>query len=253
MKWLLGEWQSKNEKSLITESWTMDGSLLVGKGITKKFGSKSSEFIEHLSIQKIAETIFYSAKPPQNDYPVSFKLIDCSATHLKFENKTHDFPKVITYRQLSKTKMRAEVSGEKSKSFSLVFDKVLTKSLSKKDIVIRYVDSYNKKDLAAMMKFTTENINWMIISGKTVSLETKNRVELTKVLEQHFGRAGGAISSLSGIVESGAFVSAVEKSSSIKSGKKSSACSLSVYEFSQVKGEENLIKNVWYYDAEKCD
>jgi len=254
LTWLLGEWQGTANQSNTTELWHMAGDDRIdGKGITQKNKKGMPDFIEFLSIQKIGNAIFYSAKPPQNEFPVSFKLTECSSSYLQFENKTHDFPQLIKYHKVSETKIKVEVKDKNDKGFEINFERASTLYLSQRDIVFSYVDAYNQKDLVAMMKHTDDNIHWMSINGKTISIETKNRDELERVLKQHFSRARKSHSSLSAVVESGSFVSAIEKSTSIKSGKESSACSLSVYEFSRKEDQTKQIVNVWYYPAEKCE
>jgi ketosteroid isomerase-like protein len=251
--WLLGEWESRSPQNLISESWKKSGESLIGKGVTKKRQTDSSEFVEHLYIQTVGNDIFYSAKPPQNEFPTSFKLTDCSKKHLKFENSTHDFPQVISYNKVDKNRIRADVSSKDNKGFSIDFNRRVAELEDRTNIVMSYVEAYNKKDLAGMMKFITTDIHWMSINGKTITTETNSREELAETLKQHFKGSIKYHSSLSNISVSGAFVSATEKSVSLLPNKKSTTCSLSVYEFSQEKGQSNLIKNVWYHTAEKCE
>lgn|GEM_PF-651255 len=252
--WLLGEWQSKGEKTLVLESWKMTGAgQLQGIGKTISLNNNKSPFVESLRIIKMAGEIFFVAKPPQNELPVAFKLIECSDKHLRFKNATHDFPQVIEYQKISTDQIKASVSAKNNKGFDINFNRTKQAQNDNAEIISRYVTAYNQKNLTEMMKYTTHNIHWMSVSNNNVSVETKSKAELTKALKGHFSRAKKSHSSLSGISSYGSFVSAIEKSTAIRDGKKSSACSLSVYEFSKNKGEENLIKNVWYYDAEECD
>jgi len=262
LQWLIGDWQSKTDKTLITESWQLSTEhILTGKGVTETLRNDPTSTSEYLNITKIADEIFYTAKPPQNDYPIAFKLKFCHQNSLKFENTTHDFPQFIEYTQISEAKMIAKVSSENNPGFVINFErndvlnlnqKANTDALSKADIVQLYVDAYNQKNLTGMMKFASQDIKWMSIDSDKLSLETTNKTELISALKQHFARARKSNSSLSELIERGRFVSTVEKSTAKKLGKVSSYCSLSVYEFSNKKRQENLIKNVWYYAAQKC-
>jgi len=262
LQWLIGDWQRKTDKTLITESWQLSTEhILTGKGVTEKLYSDSTSISEYLNITKVVDEIFYTAKPPQNEYPIAFKLKICQKNSLKFENTKHDFPQFIEYVKISKEKMVAKVSSKDNQGFAIHFDRIDSKNidkrakanvLSKADIVQQYVDAYNQKNLPGMMKFVSQNIKWMSVDSDKLLVETKNKLELITALKQHFSRSRKSHSSLSDVVERGRFVSAIEKSSAKKSGKTLSYCSLSVYEFSNEKLQENLIKHVWYHATQKC-
>jgi hypothetical protein len=88
----------------------------------------------------------------------------------------------------------------------------------------------------------------MMVYDDKMSIETKNRKELELALKQHFTGAIQSNSTLSGVAGYGDFVFAVEKVTSLKNDEPQSACSLSVYQFT-----EELIKAVWYYPAQSCE
>ena len=67
--------------------------------------------------------IFYLAKPEQNDFPVAFKLTQCSSKNAVFENSTHDFPRKLDYQLGANNKMSVIVSGEIGNSFKINFIK----------------------------------------------------------------------------------------------------------------------------------
>ena len=115
INWILGEWQHENEKILATEIWiklspnTYDG---IAQTLSKK--EDKITFVEALRIVEMTDEVFYVAKVSHNEYPISFKLIDCSDSTAVFENNTHDFPKKIFY-QLSDggRSLSVTVSNEK--------------------------------------------------------------------------------------------------------------------------------------------
>ncbi len=253
-EWLLGDWQKKQGNTLITESWILTNeNLMHARGVTHSNKKDSKPFIEHLSIQKIGDNIFYIAKPPQNELPVAFKLTQCTSQSIRFENITHDFPQIIEYQISSEGQLKAKVSSLTNTGFEIDFNKVATTELTNKQIVVEYVEAYNQKNLAKMLNYMSENIHWMNLSDSTISIETKNKQGLEVALKEHFSRTKKVKSSLSGIVEIGRFVSAVEKITSIKDNQEINVCSLSVYEFSLKPEAQQLIENVWYHPPVKCN
>ena len=246
-KWLLGNWQTQPLKSTTTEQWYMlDDKSLVGVGTTNHNNSNKPPFIEALRVVEMGGEVFYLAKPPQNELPVAFKLVECSNKYLKFANPQHDFPQTIEYTLHSSQRMVALVSGG-GKSFSLDFGREAGDVKDNTTRVQTYVDAYNRRDLKAMLEFTHQDIGWMSVYDDKVAVETKNQAELKAALKQHFARPSQSTSSLLGLSSYGDFVSAIEKVTSMKNGKTRSACSLSVYQF-----DHDLIKAVWYYPAQSC-
>lgn len=254
LSWMSGNWQSKQGKTLIKETWHLENeNLLKGLGSTSSNDKGKSDFIEYLSVQKISDDIFYIAKPPQNEFPVAFKLTDCSAQSIKFENITHDFPQYIAYQRDSKNSLTARVSSQSNTGFEIKFQLIEDSKLTGKDIVAKYVDAYNQQNLAEMMQYVQQDIHWLALEGSNISIETKNKQELIAALKQHFNRAQKSVSSLHGVTQNGNIISAIERISLLKDAKEVSRCSLSVYEFSNDKVAGYLIKNVWYYPLQKCD
>ena len=245
--WMLGSWQAKTSKTLTTEVWrTVNDDYRTGIGITKKMNSNKAPFVESLGLIEMAGEVFYLAKPPQNEVPVAFKLVECSDTYLKFTNVDHDFPQVIEYTKYSDKRMVAVVSGG-NKRFDIDFTSAINDEIDNIETVKSYVDAYNRRDLAAMLTFATADIVWMMVFDDKVSVETKNKAELALALEQHFSRPAKSHSSLSSVANYGGFVSGIEKVTTKKEGQTRSACSLSVYQFTG-----NKIKAVWYYPAQSC-
>ena len=78
-------------------------------------------FLESIVVAPLSGTIYYTAKVPQNKYPVSFELTDCSATIAVFENSDHDFPTRIAYHLVEETKLRVDVSGPEGRWLQRAF------------------------------------------------------------------------------------------------------------------------------------
>ncbi len=122
--WLLGYWIADDGKSITIEHWEK-----VGLGSFKGYGESRDKFSnerktgESLRLVEMANDVFYIAKPEQNDFPVAFKLTQCSRKTAVFENSTHDFPKKLEYQLGLNYKMMVTVSGEKGNSFEINFIK----------------------------------------------------------------------------------------------------------------------------------
>ena len=111
--WLIGKWQTQKERALITETWhKLSDNTFEGVGTT-------SNSAESLRLLAMSGEIFYFAKVSHNPTPIAFKLIQCKDKSYIFENKLHDFPNKIAYRQISKTALQIIVSGKGEKSFSI--------------------------------------------------------------------------------------------------------------------------------------
>jgi hypothetical protein len=120
--WLLGYWVADDGKSITIEHWKkVSPQSFEGYGETRKKHSNERQTGESLRLVEMANELFYLAKPEQNDFPVAFKLTQCSQKNAVFENSTHDFPKKLEYQLGLNNKMTVTVSGEKGKSFEINF------------------------------------------------------------------------------------------------------------------------------------
>jgi hypothetical protein len=244
---LLGHWRSQSNQQLISESWQLvDAKNRSGIGTTQKLGSNKAPFIETLRIVEMSGEVFFLAKTPQNQMPVAFKLIECSENSIKFENNQHDFPTSLEYQKVSATQLKAMVRGADGKGFDIDFTSQLpTNNLQ---LVQAYVDAYNQKNIDAMLQYADEQIKWMSVSGQTVAIETKNKMELKAALSKSFNGSDHGFSAMVALIENNPFVSGIEKASWQAAGQWHSQCSPVVYEF-----EEKKIKNVWYFSSTDCE
>lgn len=111
-EWLIGSWENNLEKGKLLESWEKtNDSTLSGKSFFIK--DKDTLNNETIMLAQKGNDLFYipTVKGQNNDAPVVFKLTHSTTTQLVFENPEHDFPKKITYRQITKDSIVAEISG----------------------------------------------------------------------------------------------------------------------------------------------
>ena len=122
LTWLVGNWNSENNKLKINEIWKrISGKTFEGSGSTYSIEKNQIVSSETLRIVEMSGEVFYIAKVASNDLPVAFKLTSCTAETAIFENSQHDFPKKLSY-QLNKDKnITVFVSGEEGKGFSIEF------------------------------------------------------------------------------------------------------------------------------------
>lgn len=110
--WLIGKWENKSESGNLEETWTkVNDSTFQGQSYYIK--GKDTLHFESIVLQQNGEELFYNptVKGQNNDKPVSFKLTIITDKQLVFENPKHDYPQKITYNQITKDSLVAEISG----------------------------------------------------------------------------------------------------------------------------------------------
>lgn len=106
---MTGKWQVNNAQEF--EEW-YDGETFPFKGAVY---SGSGNKREELSIDKVGTDIIYFAKVfnQNGGKTIGFKMINCAADKITFQNKEHDFPNTISYIFKSSNNMEALVSGQR--------------------------------------------------------------------------------------------------------------------------------------------
>jgi hypothetical protein len=99
VRWLLGEWISRGEQRVTTETWR-EASTETFEGIVTSQSGDNGEvsLVETLRLAVMSGRVFYFAKVPEHARPVSFTMTACDERTAVFENPDHDFPKKIEYR-----------------------------------------------------------------------------------------------------------------------------------------------------------
>jgi hypothetical protein len=99
LHWMLGKWQEEDSKKTTIEIWTkVSSQTFDGSAQTLSKKDDKVTFYESLRLVGMAGGLFYLAKVSHNEFPVPFKLTECSERKAVFENPTHDFPKKIVYQ-----------------------------------------------------------------------------------------------------------------------------------------------------------
>ena len=110
--WLLGNWENKSVEGSLTENWkkvndsTYKATSYFAKG-------KDTLHFETINLEQKGEALTYIAtiKGENDDKPVAFNLTTSTEKQLVFENQKHDYPQKISYSQISKDSIVAEISG----------------------------------------------------------------------------------------------------------------------------------------------
>jgi len=114
-----------------------------------------------------------------------------------------------------------------------------------KAIVSAHVDAFNEGDVAGMSKMQHPNIEWLNISGSTMSIQASGRAALAKNMQDYFNSSTRVTGTLKDWSLNGDFVSVTETVRwKAEDGKTKSQNALTVYQL-----EDNLIRRVWYFPS----
>lgn len=109
-----------------------------------------------------------------------------------------------------------------------------------------FIAAFNAHDSSAMSQFVTDDVQWLSISGESISIETKGKDALVAAMNDYFKSCPTCRSTVTELIASRDRVSAVEVATwQGKDGLKKQS-GISVYEFSA-----GLIKRVYYFPVEK--
>lgn len=101
---LEGKWTSQNVQ--FNEHWEIKSdTLMLGMGFSLQ--ENDTAFKEELKIYYKEGIVYYAAKVGGSLQFVSFKLIEAKKNLWIFENKTHDYPNIISYKLLNNNELIA--------------------------------------------------------------------------------------------------------------------------------------------------
>ncbi|MBB1192308.1 hypothetical protein DNC80_01340 [Flavobacterium sp. SOK18b] len=111
-QWIIGNWKYKTATGILTENWTKgnDSTLL---GTSFYIQDKDTIHHETIVLQQNGDNLTYTAtiKGQHNDQPVIFTLNNATEKTMVFENLKNDYPRTITYQQVSSQSIIAKISG----------------------------------------------------------------------------------------------------------------------------------------------
>ena len=119
LSWLVGTWAGGGGPVTLEERWTpAAGGAMLAVSRTVK-GDRMVAF-EFLRIVERDGTLVYIAQPNGNP-PTEFRLAAITSDSVTFENKAHDFPKVIAYAKKPDGSLEARVSDGGKRGETFVF------------------------------------------------------------------------------------------------------------------------------------
>ena len=119
-------------------------------------------------------------------------------------------------------------------------------ALERETLVRQFIDAFNRHDSDAMMSMMAPQIQWLNISGDTITAEGSSREAIGKSMRAYFKSCPTCRSQLTGVVATAHRLSAVELAQWQGQSGSREQRSVSVYEFSGP-----LISRVYYFPAEK--
>jgi hypothetical protein len=111
--WLIGKWEMKTGRGLISESWTVvDDSSFAGESSMVRANGEM-KLLEKIQFVYRNGSYFYipTAIGQNNNQPVKFKITTFSGDGFVAENPEHDFPKRIIYNLVNKDSIHAVIDG----------------------------------------------------------------------------------------------------------------------------------------------
>ena len=113
-RWAAGTWQMATPEGMVYEQWkVINDSLYLGSSYMLQ--STDTILLETMRLEKQGEDILYipTIKNENGGQPVTFKLISSGSqgSGLVFENKEHDFPQRIVYKQQAADTLYARIEG----------------------------------------------------------------------------------------------------------------------------------------------
>jgi len=116
--WLIGEWKSVSPDGVMYETWTKtNDKLLSGKSFF--VSGKDTLFSEKIALQQNGNALYYTptVSDQNNSEPVPFKFIEFNKGEFIFENKEHDFPQRIIYKNPQPDFLIARIQGIQNGKF----------------------------------------------------------------------------------------------------------------------------------------
>lgn len=111
-KWLIGRWKNQSAKTLDIETWQkLNDSTFLGRSYS--LAGTDTVSSEHIRLEQHAGKLYYipTVKNQNDGKAVTFTFTSSDNKHLVFENPKHDFPQKISYTQINKDSLVAEISG----------------------------------------------------------------------------------------------------------------------------------------------
>jgi hypothetical protein len=112
MEWVIGDWENLSKDGDLYESWSKtDDSTFAGKSFM--IVNKDTVYSEKISLELRNNDLNYVAIVSDQP-PVSFKFTALDKDEMIFENKAHDFPQRVVYKELQTDSLYARIEGSEN-------------------------------------------------------------------------------------------------------------------------------------------
>jgi hypothetical protein len=118
MDWVIGTWENRSDKGDLQETWTKtDDSTYHGK--TFMIVNRDTVFSETISLEERGGELHYIpiTRDQNSSFPVRFKYISTENGEIIFENKEHDFPQRVIYKNAGSDSLYARIEGNENGQF----------------------------------------------------------------------------------------------------------------------------------------
>lgn len=109
-----------------------------------------------------------------------------------------------------------------------------------------FVAAYNAHDVAAMMRYVSDDVRLIYVSRNVSAAEAGDKTQLRGILNEYFTNYPDSRSEIEDISVSGRFVSTRERAFWSANGEEKTQFALAVYELC-----DELICAVWYYPPQR--
>jgi len=117
-KWLLGNWEKETGKGMMVESWIQkNDSIFAGRSYLAS--KNDTVYFETIELVFKDGNFFYvpTVNGQNENQPVFFKLVSETNGEFIFENKEHDFPQRVIYKNPLKDSLSARIEGMQEGKF----------------------------------------------------------------------------------------------------------------------------------------
>ncbi|HEY0045697.1 MAG TPA: DUF6265 family protein [Flavobacterium sp.] len=111
-EWLLGDWENLSADGRWSESWVKaNDSTYNGQAFFIRENDTLHQEQIVLSQRGLAVNYTPTVKGQNGDKPVQFNMTSAEGSKLIFENPAHNYPQKISYLQITKDSLVADISG----------------------------------------------------------------------------------------------------------------------------------------------
>jgi hypothetical protein len=118
MDWIIGNWENITKDGSLYEIWTKTNDTIYS-GRSFMIAYNDTVFSESISLELRKNELFYipTVSDQNNTQPINFKFISIENNEIIFENKEHDFPQRIIYKNPESDSLYARVEGNDNGKF----------------------------------------------------------------------------------------------------------------------------------------